>query len=418
MNCCTQSAYAYNSLADFYADANDFAGQPEPHGVAGLAAPLPGALYEHPRPRQAAAAAERLVRRRLRAGRMAAAVEPHDYRRRARRRVPRSTNTAYQNAKADALTFRDEDGSPVQFETGKMPATKLLWSPRVGLNWDIGGQQRTQLRSGTGLFTGPPLYVWISNQLGNTGVLQRRASPRRTPTAFPFNTNPDRYKPTNVTGAGAASFELNVTDNDFKFPQVWRNNIAVDHRLPGGVTGTVEFIYNQGRQRHRLLSTPTCPQPRRRSPASTTVRAVDRRTASTTRPERQVTNAIVMKNQDVGRSWNLSSSLAKTTATACRCGPPTATAKSRNTIDPGSTAFASWSATTSRCRPEQPGPRLLGVLARDTGCSCRRVLLEAVLRLRFDDASRRSGRPGLRIRTSATSPATSSRRHERRRRCG
>ena len=70
-------------------------------------------------------------------------------------------------------------------------------------------------------------------------------SRRRTRTAFPFNPNPDRYKPANVTGEGAASFELNVTDPDFKFPQVWRTNFGVDHRLPGGVTGTVEFLYNK-----------------------------------------------------------------------------------------------------------------------------------------------------------------------------
>ena len=48
-----------------------------------------------------------------------------------------------------------------------------------------------------------------------------------------------------MTGAGAASFELNVTDPDFKFPQVWRTNFAVDQRLPGGFTGTVEFLYNK-----------------------------------------------------------------------------------------------------------------------------------------------------------------------------
>ena len=100
------------------------------------------------------------------------------------------------------------------------------------------------MRLGTGLFTGPPLYVWISNQLGNTGVLIGEVLVDNT-TAFPFNTNPDKYKPANVTGAGANSFELNVTDPDFKFPQVWRTNLAVDHRLPGGVTGTVEFLYNK-----------------------------------------------------------------------------------------------------------------------------------------------------------------------------
>ena len=57
--------------------------------------------------------------------------------------------------------------------------------------------------------------------------------------------NPDAYKPANVTGAPAASYELALTDEDFKFPQVWRTNIAVDQRLPWGITGTAEFIYNR-----------------------------------------------------------------------------------------------------------------------------------------------------------------------------
>ena len=41
----------------------------------------------------------------------------------------------------------------------------------MGFNWDVSGNQKTQVRGGTGVFTGPPPYVWISNQVGNTGVL-------------------------------------------------------------------------------------------------------------------------------------------------------------------------------------------------------------------------------------------------------
>jgi len=63
--------------------------------------------------------------------------------------------------------------------------------------------------------------------------------------ARPFNPDTRHYWPASVTGEGANSFELNVTDPDFRFPQVWRSHIAVDHRLPGGVVGTVEFLYNR-----------------------------------------------------------------------------------------------------------------------------------------------------------------------------
>jgi hypothetical protein len=100
------------------------------------------------------------------------------------------------------------------------------------------------VRGGTGLFTGPPLYVWISNQVGNTGVLTGFEDLRNT-RARPFNPNPDAYKPTNVTGAPPASYELALTDPDFKFPQIWRSNIALDQRCPWDLIGTAEFIYSK-----------------------------------------------------------------------------------------------------------------------------------------------------------------------------
>ena len=85
----------------------------------------------------------------------------------------------------------------------------MLWSPRVGFNWDVAGDRRTQVRGGTGIFTGPPAYVWISNQIGNTGVLhgfELLGQHRRHRRSIP---NPDRYKPTNVdrrAGAPATSW--------------------------------------------------------------------------------------------------------------------------------------------------------------------------------------------------------------------
>ena len=85
--------------------------------------------------------------------------------------VPFFDETGFQNANADALTFRDEGGNPVQYQTAKLPDANILWSPRVGFNWDVTGNRTTQVRGGTGVFTGPPAYVWISNQIGNTGVL-------------------------------------------------------------------------------------------------------------------------------------------------------------------------------------------------------------------------------------------------------
>ncbi|MGD9902017.1 MAG: carboxypeptidase regulatory-like domain-containing protein [Vicinamibacterales bacterium] len=349
-SCCPQSSYAYNSLADFYTDANDFLANPNRtvspvslrffkvrySNVPDLDKPLQpltvwynGAyLQDEWRPRT-----DLTVTAGVRAD------------------VSIFDQTAYQNAKADALTFRDQGGAPIQFQTGEMPDTKILWSPRVAMNWDVGGQQRTQLRLGTGLFTGPPLYVWISNQLGNSGVLIGEIVAQNT-TAFPFNTDPNRYKPTTVTGAGASSFELNVTDRDFKFPQVWRTNLAVDHRLPGGIIGTVEYIYNRDVNGTAYYNA-NLPA------AQTAFSGVDDRPRWTanrinnTTPN-VITNAIILTNQGFGRSWNISTSLSKALHGLTLRGAYSF-GQSRNAIDAGSTAFSSFANNQHSADPNNPG---------------------------------------------------------------
>src|SRR5262245_474198 len=128
--------------------------------------------------------------------------------------VPRFGATGFDNPAADALTFRDQDGSAVHYNTGKLPSPTPYWSPRVGFNYDLASDQKTQLRGGTGLFSGKPPYVWISNQIGNTGVLAGfiDTRPATSTTVYPFNPNVDKYKPA-PTGGTAASYELDLTDN-------------------------------------------------------------------------------------------------------------------------------------------------------------------------------------------------------------
>ena len=107
--------------------------------------------------------------------------------------VPKFGNTAFDNPVADTLTFRDQDGSPVKYNTGALPETTPYWSPRVGFNWDVNGDQTTQVRGGTGLFSGKPPYVWISNQIGNTGVLYGFIDSRNT-TAYPVQPEPGQVQ--------------------------------------------------------------------------------------------------------------------------------------------------------------------------------------------------------------------------------
>lgn len=359
-----QSAYVYNSLADFYADAQGHLANPNRTtspvtlrrfqvrwaNIPGMEKPIQPLEVWYT---GAYAQDDWRVRDNLK---LTLGV---------RFDVPFFGETGFANANADALTFRDESGGSVQYETAKLPDPNILWSPRAGFNWDVMGQRRTQVRGGTGVFTGKPAYVWISNQIGNTGVLTGFESIDNV-TNRPFHPDPDRYKPTEVTGAPASSYELALTDADFKFPQLWRSNVAVDQRLPWGWTGTAEFLYNRdvngiyyinanlpaaqgqfagadNRPRWTGASCTTNP------PISPCVTRLNNAAGN------QVQNAIVLKNQNEGRSWNMAGSLEKTSRAGLWVKAAYSYGEAKNTVDPGSIAFGSWNNNPHAGDPNNPG---------------------------------------------------------------
>jgi len=104
--------------------------------------------------------------------------------------------------------------------TSDLPDVRPLLSPRLGVNWDVFNDQRTQVRGGTGVFTGRLPFVWIGNQVTNQG-----------------NDLPG------CTESGCLGI-VNGLEDDFSWPQVWKTNLAIDQRLPGGVIATAEFLYS------------------------------------------------------------------------------------------------------------------------------------------------------------------------------
>jgi len=124
---------------------------------------------------------------------------------------------------------------------------QIEWSPRVGFNYDLSGNGRTQVRGGVGVFTGRPAYVWISNQYGNTGIdFTRIGASFNTNNKIPFVTDP-LGQPTTVTGAAAGSFtnEIDVIDPNFKYPSILRGNFGYDHTLPFGFVGIADFVWSK-----------------------------------------------------------------------------------------------------------------------------------------------------------------------------
>lgn len=272
-------------------------------------------------------------------------------------------NTAEENTQVNGLTFRDEDGLQVQYNTAKLPDATPLISPRLGFNYDARGNGQTIIRGGTGIFTGRPAYVWISNQIGNNGILtgfidDNNNGPELT--NRPFSPNPTRHLPTTpVTGAPAASYELALTDKGFKFPQVWRSNLAVDHRFSNGWLTTVEFLWgkdvngvyyiNANLPANDAAFTGPDARPRWVSDKCPTVTGTQ-----SNRLNCNITSAIVLKNQNVGETYNASVSLERAFRNGFFTKMATAYGTSTNTVDAGSIAFGSWNGNQHSGNPNDP----------------------------------------------------------------
>ncbi len=150
-------------------------------------------------------------------------------------------NTAIENPAITAMAF----ANGASFNTGVMPKTQYLFEPRFGFNWDVEGKKKTQVRGGTGVFTGRPPYVFISNQIGNNGVLTGFIDVSGAAAAkYGFTPNPNKYFIPS-TPTLPSTFDIALTEENYKFPQVFKTNLAVDQKLPFGLIGTIEFLYNK-----------------------------------------------------------------------------------------------------------------------------------------------------------------------------
>ena len=124
--------------------------------------------------------------------------------------------------------------------TGQGPKTSVQVSPRIGFNWDVFKDQKTQLRGGVGLFAGPPPFVWISNQASNSGVALFGSISNGQ--GYMFNSDPNAYRSQLTSSAGGLgkSYSINVTDPHFKFPQALKGSLAIDQKLPENFVVTLE----------------------------------------------------------------------------------------------------------------------------------------------------------------------------------
>ena len=160
------------------------------------------------------------------------------------------------------LYFNPNTNEEVTLDSTILPNNDWLISPRVGFNWDVNNEDKTQIRGGSGIFTGRFPFVWLGNQ---------------------------------VSGADDGFFQL--IDPDYKWPQVWRTNIGADHRLENGITLTTDVSFTKDMNAAHVQNWGL------RNPSGTLNAPGDDRPVYL--PGDRGNNAYVFTNSDKGRIWNV-----------------------------------------------------------------------------------------------------------------
>ena len=264
--------------------------------------------------------------------------------------VPFFEDTAFDNPIVRDLEFRDGDGNSIQSDTKKLPDPKFLISPRVGFNWNVLSNDKLQVRGGTGVFTGRPAFVWISNQIGNNGVLTGFIDETNT-FRRPFNPNPNAYRP--ATPTLPTSFELATVDPNFRFPQVWRTSLGVDYRLPFDIIATFDAIYSQTINGIGYINANLKPATRIFAGPDQRLR-YDGSANNANRINPNVTSNTVLVNTGKDYALSLTGQLQKSFGRNWYAQFAYTYTDARSTVNPGSIAFGSWAGNAIPNNPNKP----------------------------------------------------------------
>jgi hypothetical protein len=132
-------------------------------------------------------------------------------------------------------------------DNARTPAAHLLWAPRLGVSYGLGGNGQAFVRGGIGWFTGRPAYRWFGEVYLHTGLdaVQIACNSTNVP-AF----TPDlAHQPTACAGAAAGDAiagPIMVFDPAFRFPRTFKLSLGGDAHLAGGLIATADLLYTRG----------------------------------------------------------------------------------------------------------------------------------------------------------------------------
>ena len=140
------------------------------------------------------------------------------------------------------LPRQDTSALKLGVNTALTPSGNVLWSPRLGVNYDLSGRGTAVLRGGLGLFAGRPAYQWFRNVYARNGIQRIDCAGDEVPAFTLDPANP----PAGCAGPSPPLRRLNYFDPEFRFPRTLKLAVGADLLLPGGVVGTVDLLYTHG----------------------------------------------------------------------------------------------------------------------------------------------------------------------------
>jgi len=252
-------------------------------------------------------------------------------------------DTALENPTVTAMTFADGE----KFNTSSMPDAAILFEPRVGFNLDLNGDASTIVRGGSGVFTGRSPGVYLSNQIGNNGVLTGVVDVSGADVytkGYGFTANPAQYF-TPPTPTAPSTYDLSFNKKNFKSPQVWKTTMAVDQKLPFGFTGTVEGILQKN------INAITYYNANFDAPVGTFSGTDNRprysRNDAGTRVNDNVSNGIVLTNSDEGYFYSTTFKLEYPYQKGLWGSFAYTHSNATDLMSPGSVASGSWTSARS-----------------------------------------------------------------------
>ena len=239
--------------------------------------------------------------------------------------------------------------------TGAAPNMAVQISPRIGFNYDVNGDQTLQIRGGAGLFQGAPPFVWISNQASNSGMALFGSFTNNAPNGNVFSPDVNAYRPS-ASASLSRSYNINVSDPNYKFPQVLKSTLAADKKLGKGWTVTAEGTFTKQLnasvfQNIALPSTGLIrlSDGRWRFPKISSYPQVG---IPNTASNPNIQNAIYMTNSDAGYAWTGTLQIQKITKNFILTAAYTRQ-EAKDAAVSGSTAATMWGSKATSANPNE-----------------------------------------------------------------